>query len=78
MKDLIIPPFEIMEFINYLPFDEWMCTVEHLVYNDIGLYLEDLPDENFRMNYEDNMSPEEMALIITENINDMISETIKT
>jgi len=24
------------------------------------------------------MSPEEMALIITENINDMISETIKT
>jgi len=78
MKDLIIPPFEIMEFINYLPFDEWMRTVEHLVYSDIGLYLEDLPDENFRMNYEDNMSPEEMALIITENINDMISETIKT
>lgn len=77
MKDLIIPPFEIMEFVNYLPFEDWMNTVEDLVYNDIGLYLEDLPDENFRMNYEDNMSPEEMALIITENINDMISETVK-
>jgi hypothetical protein len=48
-------------------FEKWMSLVESLVYNEIKINLNDLPDEDFRMNYNDGLSPNGMATIVLNN-----------
>ena len=55
---------------------EWLHTVETLVFNKIGLYLEDLPDETFRINFDDGMSTLEMAKIIIDPYDNLISDSV--
>ena len=42
-------------------FVEWMNNVEKYVYEKLELYLDDLPDEPFRYNFEKNQKWESMA-----------------
>ena len=55
---------------------EWINTVETIVFNHTGLYLDDLPDETYRINFDDGMSAQDMAKIVTDPFNDMINELI--
>jgi hypothetical protein len=48
-------------------FEKWMSLVESLVYNEIKMKLIDLPDEDFRINYDDGLSPNGMATIVINN-----------
>ena len=57
-------------------YNEWVDKVAKIVYASLQMYLEDLPDEKFRINYDDGMSPEDMAKIIIEPYDDLIRETV--
>jgi hypothetical protein len=43
---------------------EWMSTVSSIVFSQINIDLDDLPDENYRINFDEEMSPEDMASIV--------------
>jgi len=49
----------------------WINEVESQVFNKITYYLLDLPDENYRMNFENGQSSTNMANIIIKNFDDM-------
>jgi len=55
---------------------EWMNTVETIVFNHTGLYLDDLPDETYRINFDDGMSCVDMAKIVIDPYNDMLNDLI--
>ena len=57
-------------------YNEWVDKVAKIVYASLQMYLEDLPDEKFRINFDDGMSPEDMAKIIIEPYDDLIRETV--
>jgi len=57
-------------------FKEWKSKVEQIVYKSIGLYLDDLPDEDFMMNYEDSVTPDDMAAIVL--LDSFIHNTVQT
>jgi hypothetical protein len=48
-------------------FEEWMYMVNQLVYNDTGFEVSDLPDEEYRINYDYGMCPKNMAKIVITN-----------
>ena len=51
--------------VNFIKF---MNSVEKLVQNQFGVRLLDLPDENYRIMYDDNYSAESVAgFVISEN-----------
>mgnify|MGYP005997351557 CR=1 FL=1 len=50
---------------NDKKFNAWMNEVEKEVYSKINIALIDLPDENYRMLFDDKINPIEMALIVT-------------
>ena len=43
---------------------EWMNTVSKIVYMKIHIHLDDLPDENYRINFDQDMTAEDMAKIV--------------
>ena len=47
----------------------WMDSVEKFVHHKTNFYLLDLEDEMYRMNFEDGMTPKEMAFIVVDNFN---------
>jgi hypothetical protein len=55
---------------------KWMEKVEHIVYAYLQMSTDDLPDENYRMNFDDGMTPEEMAKIIVGPMDDLIHDTV--
>jgi hypothetical protein len=60
-------------------YTEWMSQVEYIVYESLEMYLDDLPDENYRINFDEGMCPEEMAQIVINSslpIENMIEETV--
>jgi len=52
-------------------FTEWMGKVDNIVYEVLEIYTYDLPDEEYRINYDNGMPPEIMANIVIKN-NDYI------
>lgn len=50
-------------------FVKWMNKVEKGVYDQIKVALTDLPDEDYRMLFEDNLSSNEMVTIVTKDYN---------
>jgi hypothetical protein len=53
-----------------MTFEQWKKQVENIVYTEIQCYLDDLPDENYKLNYNYNVSPEVMAqIVINNNVN---------
>ena len=50
-------------------FVKWMNRVEKNVYDKIQVALADLPDENYRILFEDKLSSNEMATIVTKDYN---------
>ena len=59
-------------------YNEWVDKVAKIVYASIAIDLDDLPDENYRINFDDGMTPEEMAKIITDPINSLIDDTVSS
>jgi len=57
-------------------YTEWIIKVEKIVYASIQMYLDDLPDENYRINFDDGMIPEEMAKIIIGPIDKLIGDSV--
>lgn len=55
---------------------EWYNIVSILVYNELGVELDDLPDENYRMNFENGVLPQDMAKIIIEPLSNMIYDVV--
>lgn len=51
------------EFIN------WMNLIEYIVENKLGLKLLDLPDEMYRVYFEDGITYEKMAKMVIDNNN---------
>ena len=53
---------------NKIPIDKkfvkWINTVEGIVLKNIGLTLLDIPDEDYMLNYESKIEPNEMAQYI--------------
>jgi len=48
-------------------FKNWLLDVEDIVYYNIEMKLIDLPDEDFRMNYDSGVSAQYMADIVLDN-----------
>ena len=48
-------------------FEKWKQCVDDIVFVIIGYHLDDLPDENFRINYDNNLNYCDMAKIILSN-----------
>ena len=48
-------------------FKNWLLDVEDIVYYNIEMKLIDLPDEDFRMNYDSDVSAQYMADIVLDN-----------
>ena len=54
-------------YIKNILYNEWMNSVAAIVYIKIKLDLQDLPDEDYRLNFDDGVSSTTMAKIIIEN-----------
>ena len=52
-----------------IDFLNWMTEVENYVYSQINLSLDDLPDELYRINFDQGTTPEEMAKVVLDNFN---------
>jgi len=50
-------------------FMDWMNKVYEIVYNKLEISLDDLPDENYRISFENNMTPPNMANIVIHRYN---------
>lgn len=50
--------------INFLI---WMTNIEKIVYNKLNAALDEIPDEDYRLNYENKITYEEMAKIVIKN-----------
>ena len=48
-------------------FEDWKELVDQMVYVLIGYHLDDLPDENYRVNYEYKLKFCDMANIVVSN-----------
>lgn len=77
--NVTIDPYH--EYTDYrenrnISYFEWLNTVETVVFNRIGLYLDDLPDETYRINFDDGMSVQEMAKIVTDPYDNMINDSV--
>ena len=48
-------------------FFSWRSKVEKIVYNNLKVFLDDLPDENYRINFENGVSAQTMAEIVLSN-----------
>ena len=47
--------------INDIKFNKWMDLVNKHIYSKLKIYLTDLPDNTFRIDFDNNLSPKEMA-----------------
>ena len=45
-------------------FDQWYNAVGELVYDEIGLDIDELPDENYRMSYDLGITAVMMSQIV--------------
>ena len=52
-------------------FEEWMYKVEEIIYKKLEFKLDDLPDEQYRINYDEGITPQDMGKIIISNYNNM-------
>ena len=52
---------------RFLTFKEWKDAVDVIVYKKIKYNLDDLPDENYHVNYDNNITTIIMANIVIEN-----------
>jgi len=48
-------------------FEMWKKMVDDIVFVSIGYHLDDLPDEDFYVNYEENLDIYDMAKIVIDN-----------
>jgi hypothetical protein len=48
-------------------FFSWRSRVEKIVYDNLKVFLDDLPDENYRINFENGVSVQTMAEIVLSN-----------
>jgi hypothetical protein len=48
-------------------FFSWRSRVEKIVYDNLKVFLDDLPDENYRINFENGVSAQTMAEIVLSN-----------
>jgi hypothetical protein len=48
-------------------FFSWRSRVEKIVYDNLKIFLDDLPDENYRINFENGVSAQTMAEIVLSN-----------
>jgi len=48
-------------------FEEWKNLVDQLVFVLIGYHLDDLPDENYRLNYDTGLKFCDMGKIVVSN-----------
>ena len=55
-----------------VPFEEWKRIVGDIVFVSIGYHLDDLPDEDYRINYDNNLHYCDMAKIV---VNNFLHET---
>ena len=53
-------------------FKKWMKEVESIIKLKTGLSIHDIPDNTYYLNYEDEYTPQEMAKIV---IDDLEQET---
>jgi hypothetical protein len=51
---------------NYT-FEEWKKIINDIVFISIGYILDDLPDEDFRINYDNGIYYGDMAKIVIDN-----------
>ena len=42
----------------------WIAMVEFIVQSNLGMDLLDIPDEDYMLNYENNLTPQEMSHIV--------------
>jgi len=47
-----------------IDFLNWMTIVENLVHSKTDITLDDLPDEDYRTNFDNKLSTSDMALIV--------------
>ena len=47
--------------INDIKFNKWMDLVNKYIYSKLKINLTDLPDNTFRIDFNNNLSPKDMA-----------------
>jgi hypothetical protein len=56
-----------------ISFESWKQQIENEIFYRFNLILDDLPDENYHINYENGMSCDEMIHIIIKNNKDFFN-----
>ena len=61
--------FEDFRYLNRnVLFGKWKRNVYNLVYSEIQISLDDLPDFTYRLNFEESKTPNEMSIHILANL----------
>ncbi len=50
-----------MQSSNDEQFNKWLDLVNKFIYSKLKINLTDLPDNTFRIDFDDNLSPKDMA-----------------
>ena len=54
------------------PFEVWKERVDNAVFSRLNLHCYDLPDEDYWMNWDNNVDSQQMAEFVIKNTNDML------
>ena len=55
------------DYVKNISFTEWKQLVQDKIFIKYSVLLDDLPDENYHVNYEDGMCVNEMVEIVVKN-----------
>jgi len=54
-----------------MSFQNWKNIVDNIVYNKTKMHCNDLPDEDYWVNWDNNVSPKDMAQVIFKDLNEI-------
>ena len=54
-----------------MEFSQWKETVDTIVFNELQMHCQDLPDEDYWMHWHKNTLPNDMASMVIKNTNEM-------
>jgi hypothetical protein len=63
-----------VESLEKMSFDKWKQLIENIIFAKLNMHCNDLPDEDYWVNWNNGITPHYMANIILKSIDDMEEE----
>ena len=62
--------------MDKMTFEAWKENVDQLVFTKLGLHCNDLPDEDYWLNWDKGVTPQSMANFVFKDVNNMCENVL--